>query len=64
MFRNLSFFLVFSNCLMSDDQANNLEAEKLYLEALKVDPSNETVLTMFAIFKCNRFVIFHYFHNN
>jgi len=43
---------------MSSDPSNNSDAEKLFIEALKVDPSNETVLTMFAIFNCNRFVIF------
>jgi len=43
---------------MSSDPSNNADAEKLFIEALKVDPSNETVLTMFAIFNCNRFVIF------
>ena len=30
------------------------EAEALFNEALELDPSNETVLTMFAMFKCNR----------
>jgi cytochrome c-type biogenesis protein CcmH/NrfG len=30
------------------------EAEALFNEALQLDPSNETVLTMFAMFKCNR----------
>ena len=49
---------------MSNDQSNNAEAEKIYLEALELDPSNETVLTMFAIFKCNRFVICDYFYLN
>ena len=44
------------NCLMANDQSNKDEAEKLYTDALKIDPSNETVLTMFAIFKCNGFV--------
>lgn len=47
----------FRNCLMSNDQSNNIEAERLYNQALQLDPSNETVLTMFAIFKCNRFVV-------
>ena len=41
---------------MANDPSNKAEAEKLYLEALEIDPSNETVLTMFAIFKCNGFV--------
>jgi cytochrome c-type biogenesis protein CcmH/NrfG len=39
---------------MSTDPSNQTEAEKLFKQALKFDPSNETVLTMFAIFKCNR----------
>lgn len=39
---------------MSGDLSNNHESEKLFAKALKLDPSNETVLTMFAIFKCNR----------
>ncbi|CAF2831111.1 unnamed protein product [Rotaria sp. Silwood2] len=39
---------------MSSNPSNNDEAEKLYIEALEIDPSNETVLTMFAIFKCNQ----------
>ncbi len=39
---------------MSNDSSNNVEAEKLFAQALHIDPSNETVLTMFAIFKCNR----------
>ncbi|CAF0887963.1 unnamed protein product [Rotaria sp. Silwood1] len=43
-----------ANCLMSSDPSNNNEAEKLYIEALELDRSNETVLTMFAIFKCNQ----------
>ncbi|UJR28259.1 hypothetical protein I4U23_009509 [Adineta vaga] len=43
-----------ANCLMAKDSSNDLEAEKLFLHALEIDPSNETVLTMFAIFKCNR----------
>ncbi|UJR21224.1 hypothetical protein I4U23_024320 [Adineta vaga] len=43
-----------ANCLMSTDPSNNAEAEKLFTDALQLDPSNETVLTMFAIFKCNR----------
>ena len=38
---------------MATDPSNNIEAERLYTEALELDPSNETVLTMFAIFKCN-----------
>ncbi|CAF4411920.1 unnamed protein product, partial [Rotaria magnacalcarata] len=42
------------NCLMSNDPSNNTEAERLYIQALDIDPSNETVLTMFAIFKCNQ----------
>jgi hypothetical protein len=42
---------------MSSDPSNKAEAERLYIEALEIDPSNETVLTMFAIFKCNGFVI-------
>ena len=42
---------------MANDQSNGNEAERLYEEALRLDPSNETVLTMFAIFKCNRFVV-------
>ena len=41
---------------MSNDPSNNIEAERLYNQALELDPSNETVLTMFAIFKCNRYV--------
>ncbi len=43
---------------MSTDPSNKAEAERLYIEALEIDPSNETVLTMFAIFKCNGLVIF------
>ncbi|CAF1231209.1 unnamed protein product [Adineta steineri] len=43
-----------ANCLMSSDPSNNADAERLFTEALQVDPSNETVLTMFAIFKCNQ----------
>ncbi|CAF0875846.1 unnamed protein product [Adineta steineri] len=43
-----------ANCLMATDPSNNVEAEKLFTHALEIDPSNETVLTMFAIFKCNR----------
>lgn len=43
-----------ANCLMANDASNNIEAENLYTQALQLDPSNETVLTMFAIFKCNR----------
>ncbi|CAF0873187.1 unnamed protein product [Adineta ricciae] len=43
-----------ANCLMSSDPSNNAEAEELFVDALRIDPSNETVLTMFAIFKCNR----------
>ncbi|CAF2104663.1 unnamed protein product [Rotaria magnacalcarata] len=43
-----------ANCLMSNDPSNNTEAERLYIQALDIDPSNETVLTMFAIFKCNQ----------
>ncbi|CAF2814599.1 unnamed protein product [Rotaria sp. Silwood2] len=43
-----------ANCLMSTDSSNNNESEKLFTQALEIDPSNETVLTMFAIFKCNR----------
>ena len=39
---------------MSIDSSNNDESEKLFAQALEIDPSNETVLTMFAIFKCNR----------
>jgi cytochrome c-type biogenesis protein CcmH/NrfG len=39
---------------MANDSLNNSEAEKLFMQALEIDPSNETVLTMFAIFKCNR----------
>jgi cytochrome c-type biogenesis protein CcmH/NrfG len=39
---------------MSTDPSNNTEGEKLFTQALELDPSNETVLTMFAIFKCNR----------
>lgn len=41
---------------MSTDPSNNSDAERLFTEALRLDPSNETVLTMFAIFKCNRYV--------
>lgn len=44
---------------MANDPSNSNEAEQLYEEALRLDPSNETVLTMFAIFKCNGFV-FHF----
>jgi tetratricopeptide (TPR) repeat protein len=40
---------------MANDQSNKTEAERLYVEALQIDPANETVLTMFAIFKCNGF---------
>lgn len=43
---------------MANDPSNKTEAEKLYIDALKIDPANETVLTMFAIFKCNGFVDF------
>ncbi|CAF0929163.1 unnamed protein product [Rotaria sp. Silwood1] len=43
-----------ANCLMSTSASNNNESEKLFTRALELDPSNETVLTMFAIFKCNR----------
>jgi acyl-CoA-binding protein len=43
---------------MATDPSNKVDAEKLYIEALEIDPSNETVLTMFAIFKCNGLVIF------
>ena len=39
---------------MANDPLNHVEAERLYNQALEIDPSNETVLTMFAIFKCNR----------
>ena len=41
---------------MSTDPSNNSDAEQLFTDALRLDPSNETVLTMFAIFKCNRYV--------
>ena len=51
-------YLCFRNCLMANDPSNKAEAEKLYTNALKIDPANETVLTMFAIFKCNGFVCF------
>ena len=40
---------------MASDTSNNTEAETLFTQALEIDPSNETVLTMFAIFKCNRY---------
>jgi hypothetical protein len=40
---------------MANDPSNKTEAERLYIEALEIDPANETVLTMFAIFKCNGF---------
>ena len=40
---------------MANDPSNKAEAERLYIEALEIDPANETVLTMFAIFKCNGF---------
>jgi cytochrome c-type biogenesis protein CcmH/NrfG len=43
---------------MSIDSSNQIEAEKLFTQALKIDPSNETVLTMFAIFKCNQYFFF------
>ncbi|CAF0733456.1 unnamed protein product [Didymodactylos carnosus] len=43
-----------ANCLMATDPSNADEAEKLYKQALDYDVSNETVLTMYAIFKCNR----------
>ncbi|CAF2232922.1 unnamed protein product [Rotaria magnacalcarata] len=43
-----------ANCLMSADPSNNNESDKLFTQALELDPSNETVLTMFALFKCNR----------
>ncbi|CAF1273016.1 unnamed protein product [Adineta ricciae] len=43
-----------ANCLMAKDPSNNFEAERLFLQALEIDPSSETVLTMFAMFKCNR----------
>jgi len=46
---------------MANDSANHIEAEDLYTQALQLDPSNETVLTMFAIFKCNRFIQLHIF---
>ena len=49
--------LYFSNCLTSIDPSNNDESEKLFARALELDPSNETVLTMFAIFKCNRYIL-------
>lgn len=39
---------------MSTDSLNGGESERLFTQALELDPSNETVLTMFAIFKCNR----------
>lgn len=42
------------NCLMAKDASNDTEAEQLFTRALEIDPANETVLTMFAIFKCNR----------
>ena len=54
--KSLQFQLTFRNCLMSSDPSNGNDAECLYNEALRLDPSNETVLTMFAIFKCNRSV--------
>ena len=38
---------------MAHDPSNKGEAEQLFTEALQIDPANETVLTMFAIFKCN-----------
>jgi tetratricopeptide (TPR) repeat protein len=41
---------------MSTGASNNAEAERLYIQALELDPSNETVLTMFAIFQCNRYI--------
>jgi hypothetical protein len=47
---------------MSSDPSNKSEAERLYIEALEIDPSNETVLTMFAIFKCNGLVMSTYFY--
>jgi tetratricopeptide (TPR) repeat protein len=34
------------------------EAGELFNEALELDPSNETVLTMFAMFKCNQLANF------
>ncbi|CAF4015102.1 unnamed protein product [Didymodactylos carnosus] len=43
-----------ANCLMTTDPSNADEAERLYKQALNYDASNETVLTMYAIFKCNR----------
>ncbi len=39
---------------MSTNSSNNVEVENLFTQALQIDPSNETVLTMFAIFKCNQ----------
>lgn len=40
---------------MTADPSNQIEVEKLFTQALEIDQSNETVLTMFAIFKCNRY---------
>lgn len=48
---------------MARDPSDKAEAEKLYIDALAIDPSNETVLTMFAIFKCNQLVIFSFYSN-
>jgi tetratricopeptide (TPR) repeat protein len=39
------------------------EAGELFNEALELDPSNETVLTMFAMFKCNQLGNFLDFFN-
>lgn len=44
---------------MSTDPSNQVEAEKLFTYALQIDPSNETVLTMFAMFKCNRYFLYY-----
>jgi len=51
--QNPTLMALKANTLMANDPSNKAEAEQLYLDALELDPSNETVLTMFAIFKCN-----------
>ena len=42
---------------MANDPSNKDEAERLFIQALEIDPANETVLTMFAILKCNGFAV-------
>ncbi len=40
---------------MASDTSNNTEAGKLFTQAIEIDPSNEDILTTFAIFKCYRY---------